>query len=144
MSCSVLRRVAPVVLTGALLFAGCSSRPKTAPVRGTVTFNGKAVPNGTITFLPQSGPSASGELAKDGTYTLTTSRKGDGAVPGKYKVIIVAMQDMGDRLPEARSPLPPPIIPEKYSSVATTDLRATVEDQENVLDFKLEGEKPPR
>jgi hypothetical protein len=125
-----------------IALAGCGGgNPKTAPVKGTVTYKGRPVPNGTVTFIPESGPTATGELGPDGSYTLTTFRRGDGAVPGRYTVVIVAMQDNAGRLPEERTPLPPPIVPEKYTSAVTSDLRAEVEDKENTLDFPLKDEK---
>jgi hypothetical protein len=134
-----------VVSAAALVLAGCGpDQPKTAVVRGKVTFQGKAVPNGTILFMPASGPSAQGEIQPDGSYTLTTFRKGDGAVLGKHTVVIVAMKDMGDTLPEARSPLPPPLVPDKYTSAATSDLRAQVEDKENTIDFQLQDDGKKR
>ncbi len=121
---------------------GCGSdRPKTAVVRGKVTYRGKAVPNGTISFVPASGPTATGEIGPDGSYTLTTFRKGDGAVLGAHRVVITAMQDSSTRLPEERNPLPPPIVPLKYTSIATTDLKVEVKDQENVHDFPLTDDK---
>jgi hypothetical protein len=121
---------------------GCgSARLKTAPVRGTVTYLGKPVPNGTVNFMHASGPTASGAIQRDGSYTLTTFRSGDGAVPGSYTVVIVAIADMSGRLPEDRNPLPPPIVPDQYTSVATSPLRAEVKDQENIIDFRLEGGK---
>jgi hypothetical protein len=124
------------------LLGGCGSdQLKTAVVRGTVTYNGKPVPNGTISFVPVSGPNATGEIQPDGTYTLTTYRKGDGAVLGQHTVVIVAMEDTSKRLPEERNPLPPPIVPLKYTSLATSDLRADVKDQENTINFTLEDEK---
>ena len=55
----------------------------------------------------------------------------------KHKVIVVAMRDQGNRLPEEKTPLPPPIVPVKYTSPATTTLTATVEDKENTIDFDL-------
>jgi hypothetical protein len=106
-----------------------------------VTYKGKPVPNGTITFVPASGHHATGEIGPDGSYVLTTFRPGDGAVPGAYKVFIVAMQDMAGRLPEDRTPLPPPIVPNKYTSIATTDLTADVKDQENTINFVLNDER---
>lgn len=125
-----------------LVLAGCGSgRPETAVVRGKIIYKEKPVPNGTITFIPKAGPSATGEIQSDGTYTLTTFRPGDGAILGEHIVIIVAMQDMSNRLPEERNPLPPPIVPDKYTNIATTDLKAQVSAGENVIDFKLEGEK---
>ena len=128
--------VAAVVLG----LAGCGGGSGTVPVRGTVTFKGKPVPSGTVTFIPDVGPQATGEIGPDGSYTLTTYKTGDGAVPGSYKVVVVAMQDTSDRLPEERASLPPPIVPTKYTSVATTDLTAQVKDGENTIDFDLKGE----
>jgi hypothetical protein len=120
------------------LLVGCGAGgPKTVPVRGTVMYKGKPVPNGTVTFIPETGHHATGEIRPDGSYTLTTFKPGDGAVPAKYKVVVVAMQDMTGRLPEDRTPLPPPIVPNKYTSVATTDLVFEVKDGENVIDLPL-------
>ena len=129
----------------AIVVAGCGgNNKKTAVVRGSVTYNGKAVPSGTISFIPEEGRSATGEIRPDGSFTLTTYRKGDGAILGQHKVVIVAMEDNANRLPEARSPLPPSIIPVKYTSLATSDLRADVKDQENTINFKLEDDKNKR
>jgi hypothetical protein len=133
-----------VVLLGVVCLspAGCGdAQLKTAVVRGKVTFNGKPVPNGTISFIPTAGPTATGEIQPDGSFTLTTYRKGDGAVLGRHTVVIVAMEDMSTRLPEARNPLPPPIVPEKYTSLATTDLRREVKDEVNDFAFDLVDDK---
>src|SRR3954466_14530767 len=103
-------------LCGILLFTSCGPHGEaTAIVRGKVTYAGKPVPNGTVNFIPDRGPSATGEIQPDGSYTLMTYEAGDGAVIGAHKVIIVAMQDMNNRLPENRTPLPPPIVPVKYT-----------------------------
>jgi hypothetical protein len=124
------------------LLAGCGeNRPKTAVVQGTVTYKGKPVPNGSVNFVPAEGPAATGEIGPDGSYRLTTFRKGDGAVLGTHKVVIVAMQDVSGQAVEARSPLPPPIVPVKYTSLATTDLTAEVKDQENTINFDLKDSK---
>jgi hypothetical protein len=124
--------------------SGCGgSSDGLAVVKGKITYNGKPVPNGTVNFLPDDGnkPSATGEIQADGTYALQTflgSRPSEGAVIGKHKVVVVAMQDMATRLPEERSPLPPPIVPIKYTSPATSDLAAQVEDKENTINFDLQ------
>lgn len=124
-----------------VLTLGCGPKfPKTAIVRGKVTYKGKPVPNGTVNFIPGGGTNAKdaqGEIQPDGTYSLTSFRPGDGAIPGNYTVMIIAMQDQANRLPEDRSPLPPPIVPIKYTSLATSDLKATVEDKENTINFEL-------
>jgi hypothetical protein len=54
--------------------------------------------------------------------------------------VIQAIQNMGSRLPEDRTPLPPPLVPDKYTSPATSDLEADVQAKENTLDFKLTGD----
>jgi hypothetical protein len=131
-----------LLVTAFVSLAGCGGdRLRTAVVRGKVTCNGKAVPNGTISFIPASGPTATGEIQPDGSFTLTTYCKGDGAVLGQHTVVIVAMEDMSTRLPEARNPLPPPIVPDKYTSLATTDLRREVKDEVNQVNFDLVDEK---
>jgi hypothetical protein len=130
------------LLLVAFLISGCGpGRPRTVPVRGTVMYQGKPVPNGTVMFVPQSGQEATGEIQPDGSYSLTTFVPNDGAVPGNYTVVIVAREDTSKRLPEDRNPLPPPIIPMRFTSIATSPLRAEVKDQENVLEFVLERDK---
>ena len=127
------------VLVGALLVGlpACTRGPRTFPVKGTVMYNGKPVPKGTVLFTPMNGGStATGEINEDGTYRLTTYKSGDGACAGEYRVVIMAMEGpmQGDP-PKA----PPPIIPDKYSSLALSDLKATVQEGDNVCDFTLVG-----
>jgi hypothetical protein len=131
-----------MLVCGMMLLTSCGPRGEaTAIVRGKVTYAGKPVPNGTVNFIPDRGPSATGEIQPDGSYTLTTYKSGDGAVIGAHKVIVVAMQDMSNRLPENRTPLPPPIVPVKYTSLATSDLTADVQKKENTINFDLKDEK---
>src|SRR5438874_923554 len=111
----VSSRPAIAWLTAWLLLTGCSdNRIKTAPVEGAVTYKGKAVPQGSIMFQPQDGPAATANI-KNGRYTLKTYRDGDGAVLGSHKVTVISLEDQSERLPEQRNPLPPAIVPLKYS-----------------------------
>ena len=126
---------------------GCSGGNQgLAVVKGKISYKGKPVPNGTVNFLPDDGnkPSATGEIQPDGSYALKTimgTRPSDGAVIGKHKVVVVAMQDQGSLLPEQRAALPPPIVPAKYTHPNTSTLTADVEDKENHIDFDLKDEK---
>jgi hypothetical protein len=64
----------------------------TATVSGAVTYDGKPVKGGSITFSPvadgeqEAGKPASGMVKEDGTYELSTYGEGDGAVIGKHTV----------------------------------------------------------
>ncbi len=122
-----------------LVCTGCS-QSNLVEVTGKVTYKGEPVSSGTISFVAADKPAAYGDLQSDGTYSLHTTAPGDGATPGAYRVMVVAMQDQGTLLPEQKSSLPPPTIPVKYTSLATTDLTANVEpNKKNVIDFNLEG-----
>jgi hypothetical protein len=126
----------------ALALVGCGGGgPQLGIVRGTVSYKGKPVPNGTVMFVPANGPSATGTINPDGTYTLTTYKAGDGAVLGTHKVVVAALADTRGRLPEDRDPLPPSIVPVKYTNIATTDLTRDVKEGDNQFDLPLEDPK---
>ena len=138
MNCSMFSRSLLVIAT-ALCLVGCNSSNLTT-VTGKVTYNDKPVTTGTVSFVSADKPTAYGNIGPDGTYALMTDKPGDGATPGSYQVSIVALEDMGDRMPEDRDPLPPPVIPDKYSNAATSGLTAEVEaGKDNVIDFDLTG-----
>ena len=79
------------------LLAGCGSSDgggaKLTPVTGKVTFKNEAVTAANIFFMPDTEKGNRGEMASailqlDGSFTMTTYPKGDGVVPGSYKVTI--------------------------------------------------------
>jgi hypothetical protein len=76
---------------------GCgdsSGLPRRYPVSGTVTYQGKPLEGGNVNFTPTdpaNGRAASGAIS-GGQYSLTTHNPGDGALPGSYKVSIVAKE----------------------------------------------------
>ncbi len=123
-----------------LTIAGCAKKGgmETAPVSGKVMYRGKALPTGTVMFVPGEGPAATGEIGKDGTYKLTTYRPDDGAVIGTHKVTITALQGMEGALPEVRSGTPGPLVPAKYLNGDTSGLTAEVKPKtNNEVNFEL-------
>ncbi len=79
-----------VALLSALAAVGCgSSGPTMGRVSGTVTYKGKPLEKGTVTFLSTDGerPNATGPI-QAGSYTLQTTEPGDGAVVGEYKIAV--------------------------------------------------------
>jgi hypothetical protein len=165
------RRLSAFAAAGTLLIlASCSSDDglgKRYPVSGAVTYNGKHLEKGLISFIPDDpkggGVGATGEI-KDGSYTLSTGGNQDGARAGKYKVTITSREDSLDMAKEyfakdtkgvdpgylpgryvakaaahAKS-----LIPIGYGDVRTTNLGAEVKAQSsNPIDFKLSDAEAP-
>lgn len=134
-----------------LAVSGCggdSSLPKTAKVRGTVSYKGKPLSGGQISFIPeagseaaQSGQPASSQIGTDGSFTLTTFNTGDGALIGAHKVIVSKRgSDTSRNQPKPDGTIdytvPKAEIPEKYEKVEKTPLKFTVEDKTN--EFKID------
>lgn len=69
--------------------------PTLVAARGKVVFEGKPVAGAKVTFHPvlPNVPRASATTAEDGTFTLTTFMKHDGAYPGRYTVTIEKFGD---------------------------------------------------
>ena len=153
------RVCAALAFAGMTLVFGCgddSGLGKRFPVSGTVNSKGQPVENGTITFVPSAadGRSAAGQIEK-GAYKLTTVQPNDGALPGAYKVTVVAkeIQDadaakisaiakggqshhdatFAKAMKNAKS-----LVPSKYSLTDTSGLTADVKDKSNTINFDLQ------
>ncbi len=111
------------------------------PIRGEVLYKGKplTVGEGTVVYIPvESGEmrKATGAIQPDGSFTLTTLNPGDGAMKGKYNIVVYCYephpgepQTMEDRERVRRHGLERgSVIPEKYANPATTGLSDTVDD----------------
>ena len=87
---------------------------------------------------PDAGTPAAGEIQADGSYSLRTE-SGYGAIPGWYRVTVMAVE-----MPEAPPPgqrylLPRSLLPEKYRDPELAGLVREVKvGGENVIDFVLE------
>lgn len=95
------RRHVPLLLA---FLVGCGGSgvpvPDTAPVTGTVTYQGKPMPGAVVLFRKgegdlKEGGTAMGETDASGAFTLRTfvgpKTEAEGAVPGTYKVAISKM-----------------------------------------------------
>jgi hypothetical protein len=133
------------------LLAGCGpSRPATVPVSGHVTWQGKPVVEGRITFYPATGRPATAAIGPDGVYHLRTFEADDGAVPGKHCVTIEAKHCSRPKQPKSieqemregfasddREPKVEWLVPEKYSQQGTSPLTAEVTADTKTIDFNL-------
>ncbi len=92
-----MRPLVSALFLGALALSGCGSNegPHASPtvqVKGKITYQGKPMSKGEITFEPVNiGREAQGAIQSDGTYVMTTFKKDDGAVPGVHRVAITGM-----------------------------------------------------
>lgn len=123
-----------------VIAAGCnqSNDPKTYPVSGKVSYRGKPVVSGIVLLTPaESGHAATGNLGSDGTFRLTTFKKDDGAVPGKYYVAVQAFPAEGAGLPGAEFAGKTPPVPLKYMSPSSSGLTVEIKASENQLEFPL-------
>jgi hypothetical protein len=132
-----------VIMLGVLPLGGCGSRvpalPQAVAARGKVLLpNGQPLRGGRIEFSRLDPPKvdAFGDVAADGSFTLTTYQPDDGAVPGRYVVSIspynyrhksgnpVKVEGAGQ-------------IPSKYLEAGTSGLEVEITEGENVLEVKL-------
>jgi hypothetical protein len=154
------------IVTAVLGCGDSSGLPTRYRVSGTVTYNGKPLERGTISFAPADGKGrAAGGTITDGRYSLTTQDPDDGAIPGKYRVGILAKEadpskvDLkikklrGGTTTEAEKKAMAAVypqkvaaraaaaaknlIPAKYSSPETSGLIAEVKEQSITADFEL-------
>jgi hypothetical protein len=129
-----------LVLASLLVPAGCSKTgPEFAEVEGTITLNGKPLPNAEVVFMSEladakgaANPASSGYTDEKGRYSLWCNQADtQGAVIGTYRVCvndIAAMplpaMEYGDDPAAARLHRPGPLrVPSRYSSSAKTPFK---------------------
>ena len=135
----------------ALLLNGCGGKSTpTTKVEGAITYKGQPIKQGTIAFHPLNVLDglprriATGAISPDGTYSVSTFVKGDGVIPGEYKITIASREaaktfDSSDEEVAALKSF----IPKIYASSEQSPLKGTIaaDASEPVrLDFILEGE----
>lgn len=120
-------------LLGAVVGCGSASQ---ATATGSVTLDGKPIENGTISFVPADGQSATaGGRIENGQYSVEL-------LPGAKRVEILATEVVGQRAAYEGDPNSPmiditeSIIPERYNR--NSELTLDVQPGTNVQDFALD------
>jgi hypothetical protein len=152
------RRLAGLVIClGLIGVVGCGDDSELARryrVSGTVTYKGKPVDKGLVSFRPtQAGGRAAHGTISGGSYSLTTATDNDGALPGTYQVSIIARDtDIAKAQADARAKgrvvflqkvaaqaqkEAKSLIPAKYESPDTSGLTREVKEQPNRIDLEL-------
>lgn len=127
-------------------------------VTGTVTYKGQAVEGALVQIFPEppGQVGAAGSTNAKGEFQLTTYAANDGAPAGKFNVAITKVEapkvdqgsgnvDSDNYVPpketntEAPRPKPKHLIPQKYSSISSSGLKAIVDTEApNAWKFDLE------
>jgi len=110
-----------------LVCSGCNSgKLKTYPIEGQVVFeDGSPVKVGIVETKAVGGAvQATGSIAKDGSFSLTTYRQNDGAIAGEHKVVIVQFIPVED-IPNYR-PSTMGVVNRKHATYHTSGLSMTV------------------
>lgn len=117
-----------------LAFAlGCGSGEEPVPIKGTVTYRGKPLDQGEISFYPEGGRPASGKIVAGQITDVTTFVLNDGVLPGKCRVAVQSVENAGDMYKKHRS-----LIPDTYATPERSGLTAEVaRGGENSLVFDL-------
>ena len=105
-------------------------------VSGKVTCEGKPVSEGLVSFTNTgTGDTAEAPLREGGVYAVTTPLP-----EGEYKVMLlplVVRQQVEGKGPRVGVEKPAPDIPEKYRTIGTTDLKATLKKGKNEHNFDM-------
>ena len=110
-------------------------------VTGTVTLDGKPLPEAIITFYPQGGEggrASAGMTDENGKYELTFSRTEKGAKVGEHLVTITTAVDAGDYSEGNEESINAEQVPTKYN--AKSELKEQVKSGNNEINFELDSE----
>ena len=126
----MFRLFASSVLCLVVLATGCSqvpSQPKPVPVTLKVVLaNGESLKSGEVRLSPERGSGGKEVEAVcrpvgDGSFKVTTFAEGDGAVPGRYVVVVKGVRGIAD----------------KYTDAETSDLRATIDSSGGTVEVRV-------
>lgn len=117
----------------ALALTGCGNNAGLQPVKGKVAYkDGKPVEGGSITFNnSQKQISASGDIATDGTFTLSFGTN-KGAPAGTYSVTVTGNSEYGQ----------PATVANIYGDPSRTPLKQEIVDGAN--DLTIEVDRPKK
>ncbi len=152
------------LVASAVLVSGCGKDLGYRKTTGKVTLDGAPLAGAIVTFVGQGQGTESGAATtnESGEYSANSGSVGEGLKPGEYKVTIAKRETVVDEdlerlkageitdneyqeikakrsMKENSGSVGENLVPEEYSSAATTTLTVTVTDnpKENVFNFDL-------
>lgn len=140
-------RYTSIIILGCLLIgcSGAEAPPETVPVNGQVTYKNEPLTKGKVALHPTAKAEegaiqrpSTGQIGEGGKFTLSTFKTDDGVMPGEYKITVesyekeLTMEELGEGKKQKS------LIPEKYRRLETTDLTATIPEQDEPYPLKIE------
>ncbi len=136
-----LLRTTGLAALACVMLAGCG-REQLASVTGVAMHNGQPVKGGTFIFSPVGGATpanpgkpASAVVKDDGSFTLGTYGKDDGALVGKHRVIYTPPQP--ELTDEQRSDPTYIATPSPYVGCAPKEMEIEIKPGKNQLQIEL-------
>lgn len=141
-----------VIVLGVPLIAGCESgRPPMGSVSGTVTHQGKPIPEGTIIFEIAGARPATGKIVDGKITEVTTFDPNDGVCVGSAKIAVFAVEggseggdavmanpgDVSDDASNYMGMNAKSLIPPHYNDPASSGLSFEIKEGDNVVTLDL-------
>ena len=119
---------------GILSLAGCGDGgPNMVPVSGVVLLDGQPLDYGHIQVIPADWRPASGQIGKDGRFTLTTTEPNDGCAVGTHQVAILAGESITAETTRWHAPA-------KYADIQTSNLTVNITGPTDDLKIELQSD----
>jgi hypothetical protein len=136
------------VSAGMLLLSSCSGSNGLYPVHGKVFYKGEPAAGAEVIFHPRGDndpnvPRPTATVQEDGTYSLISFGKGEGAPPGEYYVFVRWIENnlppsMTKGKKKTMKPVPADIFKGRYQNHAAPKFFAEVKPENNeVPPFEL-------
>jgi len=111
-----------------ITLAGCSQAEDSplVSVQGQVLFNGQPISKGSISFVPEDLANSFSGNVLNGQYTLGNRESGKGALPGKYRVAIMAWETSPTTTNQSSMSQQKEAIPRKFFDATTSGLEAII------------------
>ena len=131
-----------VLVMSAAFFTGCrGSGPEVVEIEGTVTHNGKPVPNLMIYFVPENGRPSWGRSDEQGRFVLDYDYDFDGAKVGKHTVYVMDANNMDPTArPVGGSKKSPEMaaVLAKYGKLETSPMKVEIKSADKNFQLKLD------
>jgi hypothetical protein len=145
----IVRAISIQVAAAALTVAGCGGGdqvPREA-VSGSVTLDGQPLPDGQITFVPETGQNAAAATIGNGSYSI---KRSEGPSPGAHRVMVTRQIPTGKKVPSDPEVPGSELVDQRRESIPPrfnqkTELKADVQKGgANRFDYALTSQETPK